>query len=359
MEIINYISKYIEEIDFFNDQKKLYAMSHIIKGLTCREIAEKIDKKISYVQKVMDFLRNNNLLCWGKWSPNVYKIGMKKSIAILDWKDRKIPEEKNFIYTTYAHHVQAEKAKVLVIYTYPKDEQSKIEGKKGELITPFYYTFPQFTVPFFKNIDLFKKFKEFFPSAKNDKKILSATPSFKSTPIDDNPISVYICRCCQLHFESGLMPGIVMEYLKQDIKKCKKELDLDFNDLGELGITYTDISEKLRDLKKREIIFPLNGLYLKDFLYQSAYVKIITTEIYKIMATFNKFNILTGLAMTEKPGVFYLYIHYPSHQFPEVMEILNDLDPVSKVYIETKHIINDTICYEWALKKYLKSKFEC
>ncbi|MBU7045637.1 MAG: hypothetical protein HXS54_04305 [Theionarchaea archaeon] len=192
MDILDYLTKYVEEANFFNDQKKLDAMYYLMQGLTYRETAERIDKHIAYVQRVMDFLRNSGLVAWGRWTPNVYKIGMRKSIAFLDWKDREVPMRDNPYYETYIHHVQAEETKVCVIYTYPKEEESQIKGDRGELITPFYYTHTRFRVPFFRKMDLVKEFFDIFDSMGNDEKILTGTPSFEEKSCID-PVVVYIC----------------------------------------------------------------------------------------------------------------------------------------------------------------------
>jgi len=344
MEILDYISKYVEETNFFDDQKKLDTVYFLMQGLTYEQIAGKIHKRISYVHRVMNFLRNNGLLYWGRWTPNVYKIGMEKSIVFLNWKERKLPHEKNFRYATYVHHVQAENAKVLVVYTYPKEDEAEIKGKKGEPITPFYYTHTRFTIPFFKRINLTKKFFNIFDSMENDEKILIGTPSFETEKIYDDPITVYICRYCELLPE--LVPGILTDKLEQD-----------FKDYKEVDISYEKVRTTLNRMKEEEVIFPRNALYFKPLSYQSTLVRIRTKKIYKIMKTFNEFNMLTRLALARDPDVFFLYLQYPFYQFSEVMEILNQLDPDSKTYTETKFVMGDTIYYQWSLDKFLDSVF--
>jgi len=341
LDIINYVSGCMGKTNFFNDQKKLDTMYYLMKGLTYRQISEKIDKHISYVQRVMDFLRNNGLLYWGRWSPNVYKLGMKKSIVFLDWEDREVPVKDNLQYTTYVHHVQAEETKVLVVYTYPKEDESKIKGNIGELITPFYYTHTRFTVPFFKRIDLVAEFFDIFDSVGNDKSILDGNPSFDTENIYDDPLTVYICRYAEkLH---DIAPGILTDHLKQDFKDRKIE------------INYDKVRAVLNKMKDEEVIFPKNALYFKSLFYQAALVKVNTSEIYRIMGTFNTFNMLTRMALTWNPEIFYLYIQYPFYQFSDVMEILNRLDPTHKTYIETKFVMSDTIYYQWSLEKFVKS----
>jgi len=345
MNLYYCISKCVDETHFFNDQKKLDTIHYLMQGLTYRQIAEKIDKQISYVQRVMDFLRAEGFLYWGRWAPNVYKIGMKKSIAILNWEEREIPIRDNFRYTTYVHHVQAEKAKILAIYTYPKEDEGKIKGNIGESITPFYYTYTRFTVPFFKKVDnLTKEFFDMFDSVSSDKKTLSGTPSFETAQIYDDPVTVYTCRYGELLPE--LTPGILTEHLEQDFKDY------------EIDISYERIRTTLNKMKQEEVIFPRNVLYFKPLSYQSALVKIKTKEIYRIMETFNQFNMLTRLALTRNPEIFYLYIQYPFYQFSGVMEILTELDPAHKTYIETMFVVGDTIYYQWSLEKFLKSKSE-
>jgi hypothetical protein len=342
LDILDFISRHMEETNFFNDQKKLDTMYYLMQGFTYREIAEKIDKHISYVQRVMDYLRNNGLLSWGRWAPNVYKIGMRKSIAFLDWKDREVPMRDNPDYETYVHHVQAEKTKVCVIYTYPKEDESQVKGERGELITPFYYTHTQFRVPFFKNINLVKEFFDILDSVDNDKKILIGTPSFEEKSCTD-PLIIYICRYGELLPE--LTPGILTDKLEQD-----------FKDYKEVEISYNRVRDTLNRMKEEEVIFPKNALYLKPLSYQSALTKIETKEIFRIMGAFNRFNMLTQLAMTRDPDVFYLFIQYPFHLFSEVMEVLDHLDPTRKTYVSTKFIDSDTICFKWSLERFLKSK---
>lgn len=343
VDILQFISKGMEETNFFNNQKKLDTVYLLMQGLTYRKIAEKIDEQILYVQHVMDFLRNNGLLFWGRWASNVYKIGMKKSIVLLNWGEREVPTRENFKYTTYVHHVQAENTKVLVVYAYPKEDESKIKGSIGEPITPFYYTNTHFTVPFFKKIDLVKEFFDTIDSVDNDEKILTGTPSFEAKKIYDDPVTVYGCRYAELLPE--LTPGILTAKLEED-----------FRNYREIEISYEEVRSTLNRMKEEEVIFPMNTLHFKPLSYLAALARIKTKDIYKIMGTFNKFNILTRLALTLEPKVFYLYIQYPFYQFSEVMEIFDQLDPTHKTYIETKFVMGDTIYYQWSLEKFLKSR---
>ena len=343
IDIVNLLSKYIQETNFFHDQKKLDTMYYLLQGLTYREVAEKVGKQISYVQRVMDFLRGNGLLYWGRWAPNVYKIGMKKSIAFLDWKDKTLPLTENFKYTTYVCHVEAEEPKVFTTYTYPREEEPEIVGDRGEDVTCFYYTFTRFTVPFFKKIDLFKAFFDIFDSVKNDEKILSGTPSFETEQIDEHPITVYICKYVEKQFE--LSPGILTSRLEQD-----------FRDYEKIEVNYEKVRNILKKMKEQGVIYPKNALYLEPLLYQSTLVRIKTGKIYQIMGTFNKYNLFTNVAMTRDPQVCYLYVQYPAFQFHDIMEILSELDSSHKAYIMTKHIFSDVFHYQWSVEKFLKSK---
>jgi len=345
MDLIDCISKCMADTRFFNDQKKLDTVYYLMQGLSYRQIAEKIDKQISYVQRVMDYLKIEGLLYGGRWAVNSHKIGMKKSIVFLEWEDRNVPIKDNFKYATYVHHVEAGEGKILAIYTYPKGEETEIKGDIGEPITPFYYTHTRFTVPLFKEIDLVKEFFDSFGSVNNDKRILTGTPSFETEGVYDDPVTVYICRRAELMPE--LTPGNIADDLEQD-----------FKDVKDIDISYEKVRNTLNRMKEEEVIFPKNVLYLKPLSYQAALVKINTKEIYKIMGTFNKFNMLTRVALTLDPEVFYLYIQYPSYQSPKVMEILSCLDPARKTYIETKFVCKDTIYYQWSLERFLKSRSE-
>ena len=342
IDILGYVSKFMEETNFFDDQKKLDTMYYLMQGLTYREIAEKIDKHISYVQRVNDYLRNNGLLYWGRWAPNVYKIGMKKTIAFLDWKDREVPQKENSDYATYIHYMKAGKTKVLVVYTYPEEDGEKIVGDKGDDITSFYYTYTRFTVPFFKKIDLVKEFFDTFDSVKNDKEILTGTPTFETGTIYNDPITVYICKYGEMLPE--LTPGILTDKLEEDFKEYK-----------EVDVSYEKVRSTLNKMKKEGVIYPKNALYLKPLSYQSTLAKIRTKEIYRIMGTFNQFNMFTNVAMTRDSEVSYLFIQYPFHQFSEVMEILDELDPTHTAYVATKFVMGYTIPYDWSLKRYLGS----
>ena len=342
--IFNCVTKCIAETRFFDDQKKLDTVYYLMQGLAYREVGEKIGKQVPYVQRIMDFLKSSGLLYWGRWGVNVYKIGMKKSIVFLDWKDRNVPKEDNYKYTTYLHHVEAREAKTLAIYTYPNGDETKIKGEIGEPITPFYYTHTRFTVPFLKKVNLVKEFFDIFDSEKNDQKMLTGTPSFKTEEIHDDPITVYICRYAQL------LPELKLRILTD-------RLEQDFNGIKDINVSFGKVRAILNMMKEEEVIFPKNVLYLKPLFYQAAHIRIKTKEIYKIMKTFNKFNMLTRVASTLDPEVFYLYIQYPFYQFPGVMRVLGQLDPDRKTYIETDFVNSDTIYYQWSLDK-LKSRSE-
>lgn len=56
-------------------------------------------------------------------------------------------------------------------------------------------------------------------------------------------------------------------------------------------------STALNKMKKEEVIFPKNAIYFRPLYYQATLVRIRTKEIYKVMKTLNRFNILTGLAL--------------------------------------------------------------
>ncbi len=343
VDIIGFLSKWAEDTNFFNDQKKLDTLYYLMQGLTYREVAEKVDKQISYVERVMDFIRSNGFLSWGRWATNVYKIGMKKSIAFLDWKDRELPLEYNFKYVTYIHYILAEETKVFVIYTYPREDELKIKGNLGEKVTPFYYMHTRFTAPFFKKMDLVRQFFDLFDSMENNEEILTCRPSFETENTYTDPITVYICRYGDLLPE--LTPGILIDRLRQD-----------FKDHREIEINYENIRTTLKKMKEEEVIFPKNNLYLRPLSYQEALIRIKTKEIYKIMATFSRFNMLTNVALTLNPEIFYLFIQYPFHEVASVMEIFNELDPTHRTYVMTTFVINDTIYYQWSLQKFLKSK---
>lgn len=338
IEITDCLLRCMEETSFFNDEKKLDTVYYLMQGLTYRQIAEKIDKRIPYVQRVMNFLRNNGLLYWGRWTPNVYRIGMEKSIAFLDYKERNLPNKSNFEYTTYANLVQAEVTKTLVVYTYLEKDREKIVGEKGEVVTPFYYTNTHFTIPFFKKSDTVKEFFDIMDSVDNDRNILMGTPSFEKKEVCRDPITVFICRYSEKLPE--LTSGVLTEYLKQDFKDCKVE------------VTYERVRSTLNKMKDEGVIFPKNALYFEPLSFQAALVRITTKEIYKIMGTFNKFNMLTRVALIRnKPEIFYLYVQYPFYQFSWVMRILDELDPDHKTYIETEFLFADTIPYQWSLRK--------
>ncbi|MBU7045635.1 MAG: hypothetical protein HXS54_04295 [Theionarchaea archaeon] len=274
----------------------------------------------------------------------MYKIGMEKSIALLDWKDRELPSKDNRMYATYANYVQAENTKVLVVYTYPRSDKNKIIGDKGEQVTPFYCTNTRFTIPFFRRTeDFVREFFDIFNSMGNDKKILMGTPSFETDKIDDQPVTVYICRYSEILPE--LTPGILTEKLEQD-----------FRDYEGIDASYDKVRDKLNQMKEEGVIYPRNALYFNPLSYQSVLVKINTIEIYKIMAAFNQFNMLTRMALTKEVNVYYFHIQYPFYQLSNVMTVLDRLDPGHKTYIETEFILGETIWYKWSLEKFLESK---
>jgi hypothetical protein len=336
--ILDHISDCMEETGFLNDQKRLDTIDFLMRGLTYRQIADRLGKRISYVQQVMDFLRDNGLLYWGRWAPNVYRIKMKKSIAFLDWRDKEIPIRENGKYETFVQQVQAKYAKVCAIYTYPIDDENLIKGDRGELITPFYHTYARFTVPLFKEINLVNEFFDIFDSMDNDKKILSGVPSFEMEPSYTDPITVYICRYAELL--PDLTPGALTERLESDFKSNKS-----------IEVNYNKIRETLSKMKEEGVIFPKNMLWLKPLSYQRVLARVKTNEIYRIMKTFNNFNMLTQVALTKKIDEYYLFIEYPFHQFSEVLEILSKLDPNLETYVLTKLVDKDTIYYQWSLEK--------
>ena len=120
--------------------------------------------------------------------------------------------------------------------------------------------------------------------------------------IYDDPITVYICAYAEEL--PDLTPGILTEKLEQD-----------FKDYEEIDISYDKVRTTLNKMKDEEVIFPKNALNLEPLSYQSALVRIEAKEIYRIMATFNEFNMLTRIALTPKKDTYYLFIQYPFYQF--------------------------------------------
>lgn len=262
---------------------------------------------------------------------------MKKSISFFNLKDKK--RLANYRYTTFRSHVQVGKIQECVIYTYPVDENLI---RNGELITPFYYTDSRFTTPLFKRINLVREFFDIFDSLDNSAGIINGTPSFSTEPTYIDPLTIYICRYGEIL--PDLTPGVLTDKLLSEI--------------GNKGIeiNYEIVKERLTKMKADGVIFHKNMLWLKPLYYQRLLVKIKTNKIYQIIGGFNKFNMLTQLALTEKENEYYLSIEYPCYQFSGVVEILNILNLNFKTYLLFGDIEMNPINASWSFGNNTKAK---
>jgi hypothetical protein len=318
--------------NFLDNQENLDIMTYLAEGLSFRQIAQKIGKKHSYVQTRSDFLKNNAMMTFGRWNVDVQAIGMVKTAEFCNYKEEiknEILSDKNRnFYLSYLSQVTMGEMKYFAMYTFPEE----IENRIGFEITSWYYTFPHFTRPFFKNRQFENEFERIFEKEDNE----SSIPPRGERIRDPDLIDIYICRYVQLEL------GDIN--LKEYTRRMKEEI----GDL--IDVHYSTVRTRFQRLRKKKILYPVNPLNFSEISYVNVFFLTACDQIFRFMKTLNKLNIITAISfMSDNRSI--LFVNCPYDKKNAIANVLSRLDRRSEMFSVTSMYVNRGLPYKYYLDK--------
>ena len=316
---------------FVSEQDNLDALYWLQKGISYREIGEKIGRPHSFVQRVNDFLRNDGLTTGGQWRIDVNALGMTKTFKFYEYspnRPREVIDNDDFL--SYFADIKKGKSGHLALYTFPNE----VEPKTGGNITPFYYNIPRFTAPLLNHDLSLDKFTEIYKDEDNENPLPP-----RGETINPDIIHIELARYIELFgipenkgnnedaqklHDSGLT-GInfskLVDIITDDIRE---ELG------GTVDVTYDIVRNRYNDMHKKHVVYPGFGLDMRKLGYTLSFCWIKTKEIYRVIRTFSQFNVICALAYANNKHL--LHLQYPKNKEIDVFDIFNDLDPENEVF---------------------------
>lgn len=321
-------------LNFLDSQTNLDVMTLLARGLSFRQIAHRIEKKHSFVQTRSDFLRGHTMMAGGRWNVDLQALGIVKTAAFYDYREEIRNEilgnkHKNF-YLSYLSQVLMGEMKYFAMYNYPEE----IKDKEGFEITSWYYTFPQFKVPFFRNGVFESEFEEIFEEEDNENPFPPRGKKLK----DFDLIDLFICRYIQLESEDV------------NLKRYTRRMEEEIGDL--IDVKYSTVRNRFERLRKKNVIYPINPLDFVGISYVRVFCITAYDEIFRFMKTLNKLNIITAISFMEDRNM--IYIQCPYDKQHAIANIMCNLDRTCQIFFVTKMYVNRGLPYKYFLKKYEK-----
>ncbi len=330
---------------FIDKQDNLDAIYYLMKGLSYREVGEKIGRSHSFVQRVNNFLKNSGLITGRQWKVDVNAMNMTRTFEFYDYDLDGRPEEvrENNEFLSYFADIKRGRSGHFAIYNFPNEVHPKI----GEGISPYYILVPKFKAP----LDQCRISQNMFKEAYESKNRESPLPS-RGEPIDPDIIHIEIARYIELFGNPILAEpadtagGINLSKLVDIIRT-----DIEEEGLGEIvDVTYDIVRNRYNEMLNKSIIYPGFGLDMRRLGYVLSFGWIKHNEIYRIMKTFAHFNIVIALAYTERDK-YLLHLQYPKDREIEIFQILNELDPENETFKVLKVHDNRTLSYYYYFEK--------
>jgi len=273
------------------------------------------------------------MLVRGRWNVDVRALGMTKTIEFYDFTERSWDEilEKRSSLSFLCEITQEEKTRYLAMYTFPEDVKNRI----GSEISSWYYTFPHFTLPFFKNGNFQEEFWKIFEEEPNE----SPLPPRGERIENPDLIDIFICRYVQTDLEDI--------NLRDYTRRMKEEI----GDL--IDVQYSTIQKRFHKLKEKNVIYSVNPIDLTEALYTHFFCITSYIQIFRFMEALNRLNIITAISFG-KDGRNILYIHGPHNRQHMITRMLTELDSRSHVFSITNLKVNRGLPYKYYLEKYKK-----
>lgn len=323
-------------IELLENPTNLDIMTSFSEGKSRREIVDETGKKLSSVDFVIKSLRDYKLIEFGRWNVDVQALGMTKTLEFRGFTEDNWNRifEKNF-FLSYLSRIKIGKTKYLAMYTFPKEIREKI----GSEISSWYYSYPHFETPFFRQDFTEEEFLERFKEENNDNPLPPRGKKIKNPDLIDFLISRYV----QLE--------------KDEIKmeKCTKKINETVG--NDIDVSKDEVEKHFDELKNKNVIYPVVPLDFSKILYGRIYCIISLEEIFRLMKTLNKFNMITAISfMKEKKAVLLTQCPYEFQN--TITNIFDQLDRENEIYVVTKVYENRGLPYKYYLKnRYYLEKF--
>ncbi|MGC1120437.1 MAG: hypothetical protein WBA22_05025 [Candidatus Methanofastidiosia archaeon] len=318
---------------FFGEQDNLDAIYWLMKGMSYREVGEKIGRPHSFVQRVNNFLRNHGLTTGRQWRVDVNALDMIKTFKFYDFRNDRLDEVTRYDdFLTYFADVKRGKPQHFAMYTFPNEVDEKI----GEEISPYYIYVPRFKAPLRENSISLKEFRK-----ELERHDTSNPLPPRGDPLRPDIIHIEIAQYVEIFGDSRQetsgksnrdMEGIGLSEVNLSNLVDLTNDDLKKNELlGLVDITYDIVRNRYNEMWEKHIIYPGFGLDMRELGYMLSFVWIETDEIYRIMKTFGEFNIISGLAYTKRDR-YLLHLQYPKDKETDIFYILNEIDNENEVF---------------------------
>jgi hypothetical protein len=332
---------------FFSEQDNLDAIYWLLKGLSYREAGDKIRRPHTFIQRVNNFLKNHGLITGRQWRIDVEAMDMTKTYKFYDY-DKEKPNEviQNNDFLTYFADVKMGESQQLALYTFPNE----ITDKLGKKISPYFIMIPEFKAPLHICKISIDSFKHAYASENNS----NFLPP-RGTPLKPDIIHIEIARYVELYGNINLDRGLGGISLPQLID-CIKDDMINEGLNNEIKITYDVVRNRYNEMLEKNIIYQGFGLDMHKIGYELSFCLLKDVEIYRLMKTFAHFNIVSALAYLEDSS-YLLHLQYPKEKYPDIVKILNEYDPLNKMFMAIKVHSNRVLPHPFFFKK-MKEKLE-
>lgn len=319
--------------NFLSEEVNLDVMSYLSMGLSYREIARKIGKNHSFVQDRSRFLKDYQMMVRGRWNVDVQALGMVKTVEFYSYTEENWNEimKENF-YLSYLSQIMMGTMKYLAMYTFPEE----VRNRTGSEITSWYYTFPHFTLPFFKNGSFEEEFWRIFKEEDNENPLPPRGEKIK----DPDLIDLFICRFVQTELEDI--------NLREYTRRMKEEI-------GDIvDVPYSTVRTRFQKLREKHVIFPVNPISLTEASYVHLFCITSYNQIFRLMKSLNRLNILVAISFMKDDGNI-LYIHSSYDKQHAIANILSELDKKGQMFSVTNLQVNRGLPYKYYVQKYRKT----
>lgn len=317
--------------NFLNSQTNLDIMTYLAKGLSFRQIADEIKKKHSFVQTRSDFLKKHSLMAFGRWNIDVQALGMIKTAEFYDYKEEILSEifgdQSKNLYLSYFSHVMMGEMKYFAIYTYPEE----VKDREGFEISSWYYIFPHFSLPFFKDGSFEEELEEYFENENNENPFPPRGERIKNPDL----IDIYLCRYIQ------------QELGDVNLREYTERMQEEFNNDE---VHYSTVRTRFQRLRDKNIIYPVNPLDFGVLSYTHIFFITNYDEIFRFLKVLGKLNILAAISFM-RDGKNMVLVQCPYDTGNAIINFLSSLDRRCLVFITTRVETNRGLPYKYYLRR--------
>jgi len=328
--------------NFLDSEINLNIMTYLSQGLSFREIGEKIGKKHSFVQTRSDFLKKHKIMTFGRWNVDSYALGMVRTAEFYDYKpeikneilsDKSENHNKRNFYLSYFSHVIMGKMRYFAIYAYPEE----VKNRTGFEITSWYYFFPHFTLPFFRNDNFEKELENTFESENNKNPLPPRGEKIKPDLID-----IYLCRYIQMELEDV------------NLREYTRRMEEEIGNL--VDVHYSTLRTRFQKLKEKGVIYPVNPLDFEELPFIRFYFITAYPEVFRFCKVLSRLNIITAISFMEN-NEYMVLVQCPYNTREAVAQFLGNLDQECQIFSTSCIESNRGLPYKYYLQKYASNAF--